>query len=263
MSNLVGTLKSNFSEDLLGRLVPYLGVDSETVRAVVDSGIDALAATSSGSGGLGALAGLRPANEFDHLWRAEGGLIGLASQGAAVLDALVGDRKSDVVSQVASATGAKNEVVEKALCIISSAMSVSPPNVLEESVEAPKPTQKKRITVGNLEEVQEAVVATPDVPAPAPLNFPVAEPAPTKSPSKVSEPTTVPASAGSAANRIPTFAALVVVGVLSVIGLMKGCGSAPAETQPTTQPNQTPISSDAKIEDPAFPVNPEINAPTK
>ena len=271
MSDLVGTLKGKFSEQLIERLVPFLGVDATTARTVVDSGIEALATVVPGmpnGAGPDSPAAKSAPLDFDGLWQADGGLIGLAGQGSLMLTSLVGDRKSAVVSDVAASTGTKSEVAEKALCIISAALTTSDlagPQVEIPlvSVEAPKPPQKKRITVGNQEEVHEAVVATPEAPAPAPLNFPVAEPTPAKSPSKVSEPAPVVSAPGAKDTRIPTFMALFVVAVLSVIGLMKGCGSAPAETQPTLQPNQTPISSDAKIEDPAFPVNPEINAPTK
>lgn len=262
MSNLVATLRGNFSEELVGRLVPYLGIDSGIVLAVIESGIDALAANSSETGGLEARAGLGSTDEFDRQWRAEGGLIGLASQGAAVLDALVGDRKQDIAAQVAATSGVNHEVAEKALCIISAAMNLSSPSAPESSIEVPKVAQKKRITVGNLDDVQEAVVATVDAPAPAPLNFPVAEPASTKSPSKVTETTAIPAPSQPAKNRMPALAALFVIAVLSAIGLMKGCGSLPADSQPS-QLNQSPASADAKLEDPAFPVNPDVNAVQK
>jgi hypothetical protein len=62
---------------------------------------------------------------------------------------------------------------------------------------------------------------------------------------------------------LPTIAALVAAALLAITAYIKGCGSAPVETQPAVQPTQNPVSSDAKLEDPAFPVNPEINAPTK
>ena len=264
MSNLADAAKGNFTDELIERLVPFLGVDAETVRAIVDSGIDALAPFVP-TVQVGSVQG-----DFAETWQADGGLIALAGQGATVLNALPENRKSELVSQVATATGTKGEVVEKALCIVSAAMlsiaTASTPSSDETqstAVQTPRTPQKKRITVGNLEEVQEAVVATAETPAPAPLNFPVTEPTPAKSPSKVSEPAPVVSAPGAKDTRIPTFMALFVVAVLSVIGLMKGCGSAPAESQPPLQPNQTPISSDAKIEDPAFPVNPEINAPTK
>ena len=264
MSNQVETAKGNFSEELIGRLVPFLGVDAETVRTIVDSGIDALASVvpSSSEGDVH--------GAFARKWQADGGLIALAGQGATVLNALEENHKSEIVSQVAATTGAESDIVEKALCIVSAAMISTASDLAgsiaempSATIQTPKASQKKRITVGNQEEVYEAVVATPEAPAPAPLNVPVAEPTPAKSPGKVSGPAPVVSAPGTKETRIPTFMALVVVAVLSVIGLMKGCGSAPAETQPTLQPNQSHISSDAKIEDPAFPVNPEINAPTK
>ena len=271
MSDLVGSLKGKFSEQLVERLVPFLGVDSTTVGAVLDSGIEALASVLPSiaiAAELNSAAAKDSGSGFDSQWQADGGLIGLAGQGALVLTSLLGDRKSAVVSEVAATTGTKSEVAEKALCIISAAMPALPlaASVVETSpasVEAPKPPQKKRITVGNLEEVQEAVVATADAPAPAPLNFPVAEPTPAKSPSKASEPTPVTSTTPPQKRPLPTIAALVVTAVLAVTVYMKGCGSAPVETQPAVQPTQSPVSSDAKLEDPAFPVNPNINSTAK
>jgi hypothetical protein len=264
MSNQVETAKGNFSEELIGRLVPFLGVDAETVRTIVDSGIDALASVvpNSSEGDVhGAFAGK---------WQADGGLIALAGQGARVLNALEGNHKSEIVSQVAAATGTKSDIVEKALCIVSAALISTASDLAgsiagmpSATIQTPKASQKKRITVGNQEEVHEAVVATPEAPAPAPLNFPVAEPTPAKSPSKVSEPAPMTHATAPQRRPLPTIAALVAAVLLAVTAYMKGCGSAPVETQPAVQPTQNPISSDAKLEDPAFPVNPEIDTPTK
>lgn len=269
MSNLVESVKGYFSEELVGRLVPFLGVEAEKVQSIVDAGIGALASeipSFAESGGLATFTGLTTNADFDGKWQPEGGLISLAGQGKSVLDTLLGDRKDDVVAQVAAESGAKGETVEKALCIVSPALMIAAAGMaVEKPVEAPKAPQKKRITVGNLEEVQEAVVATAEAPAPAPLNIPIAEPeSPVATTPSVSA---APATAKAPTRLLPAIAAVICTVVLGATVLMKGCGAAPAETQPaaqsTSQPTTQPASAEPKLEDPPFPVSPDVNGTAK
>lgn len=273
MSNLVESVKGYFSEELVGRLVPFLGVEAEKVQSIVDAGIGALASefpSFAESGGLAAFTGLTTNADFDGKWQPEGGLISLAGQGKPVLETLLGDRKDEVVAQVAAESGAKGEAVEKALCIVSPALMIAAAGMavekpVEAPVEAPKAPQKKRITVGNLEEVQEAVVATAEAPAPAPLNIPIAEPeSPVATTPSVSA---APATAKAPTRLLPAIAAVICTVVLGATVLMKGCGAAPAETQPaaqsTSQPTTQPASAEPKLEDPPFPVSPDVNGTAK
>ncbi len=258
MSNVVDSAKGFFSEDLVGRLVPFLGVGPEQVQALIDAAIGAISPELSKEG-AGAHVGLTTVADFDAKWRPDGGLIALVEEGKSVLSAALGDRQSDVVAEVSAHSAIKAEAVEKALCIVAPALVIAAAGIgTEKPVEAPSAPQKRRITVGKLEEVQEAVVASADAPAPAPMNIPLAQPEmPIESTPSVSS---APAPSKAQKRLLPALAAVVCAVALGATVLLKGCDSGAAATQPT---QSSSVSGEPKLEDPAFPVNPDQNAVNK
>lgn len=258
MSNVVDSAKGFFSEELVGRLVPFLGVESEQMRSLIDAAIGALSPELS-KVGAGPQVGLTTVADFDAIWRPEGGLIALAQEGKSILSTVLGDQQSDVVSQVSAHSGVKAEAVEKALCVVAPALVIAGAGLgNEKPVEAPSTPQKRRITVGKLEEVQEAVVAPTDAPAPVPMNIPLAQPEmPIESTPSVSS---APAPSKAQKRLLPALAAVVCAVALGATVLMKGCDSGAAGAQPKQSAS---VSGEPKLEDPAFPVNPDQNGANK
>lgn len=318
MANLIELVKGHFTDDLIERLGPFLGVDAEQAHKIADSVIPALlgaVSAKAGEGGLLELIQSYVGNGFDFTktWSPAGGLVGLVEKGHPIVNSLFGDQVKESVAAVAKAAGTtdhearkalnlaapglletlasslgatvssaglaglldanKDSILEKAgglglpfdlaaavggLAAGSSSASVSTP----EAPVAEKPKAPRRITVGNVEEVKEAVVAP--VAATAPAAAPVVNP---KVATESSQPLAAVASSlptpPAPATRGNSFVLAGILG-LGLIGLWlilgtPGCPKPDAASLETSVSTTAASASAPKLEDPPFPVAPDVN----
>ncbi len=334
MANLIDLVKGHFTDDLVARMGPFLGVDAEKAHKIADAVIPALLGAVShkaGDGGVLELIKSFVGNGFDFskVWNPAGGLVGLVEAGHPIVSSLFGDHAKESVAAVAKAAGTTDHEARKALNLTApgllgtlasslgagvtgaglaallndnkdaiadkaaglglpfdvkaavaglaglagvSAASVDVPKVDVPEVEAPKvvvpefetPKAAKRITVGDAEEVKEAVVA------PVAAAAAVAAGAAAKG-------VDVAGDAGhkiaAAAGNLPAAGASAgkggAVGLLAILGFgalgvwlllgMPGCPRSAVEATAPVAAVEAP--AEPKIETPAMPAAPEVKAP--
>ncbi|MEI7577332.1 MAG: OmpA family protein [Armatimonadota bacterium] len=330
MASLIDLVKGHFTDDLVERLGPFLGVDGEKANKIADAVIPALLGAVTQRAGDGDILDLiktfvGDGFDFGKIWNPAGGLVSLVEQGHPIVSTLFGDRAKESVAAVAKAAGTTDHEARKALNLTAPALlgtlasslgggvtTAGLAGLLEASKdsiadkagslglpfdvkagiaalaglagasavaaagtqdgEAPAPQVKKtpkRITVGDTDQVKEAVVAsvaaTPSV-TPAPP-APVAEITPEED-HKIAAVTgqvpvvTSPAAKGSMFG----VAAILGFGLIGTVLLMKGCDAVPAGVPPVTEETHSGAAtpevkvSEPKIEEPAMPPAPTDEA---
>lgn len=339
MANLIDLVKGHFTDELVARMGPFLGVDAEKAHKIADSVIPALLGAvtqKAGDGGILELIKSFVENGFDFgkVWSPAGGLVGLAEKGHPIVSSLFGNNVKESVTAVAKAAGTtdhearkalnltapgllgtlasslgagvttaglaglldsnKDEIAEKAGALglpfdvkagiaglAGLAGASVAPSVQTPAADAPAPQVKKtpkRITVGDTEQVKEAVVA-PNAVAPAAVVETAAIIAPTpKAPAVEVTPEAerkiaavagqVPAvTAPAAKGRMFGVATILGCGLIGTVLLMKGCDAVPAGVPPVVEETHASAAapevkvSEPTIEEPALPTAPGAEAP--
>lgn len=330
MANLIDLVKGHFTDELVERMGPFLGVDAAKAHQIADAVIPALLGVvtqKAGDGGVLELIQSFVGNGFDFgkVWSPAGGLVGLVEKGHPIVNSLFGDHLKDSVAAVAKAAGTSDHEARKALNLtapgllgtlasslgagvtgaglaglldanndsiaekagalglpfdvktglagLAGLMGVSAAASASEApaVETPKaeePKAAKRITVGNTDEVKEAVVAPVAAAAAAPVAavaaastkaVDVAEDAGHKIAAVAGN---LPSVSAPAVKGSPlALMAILGLGLMGLVLLMKGCAAIPGGVAPEAPVVAAASEHEPKIEDPAMPVAPEVNAP--